>query len=288
MDYIVVHIEVKPFTEERAEIVLAEVEELGFESFSIEEPYLHAYIPKEEFSESALKALLSAYVTGEFTVSYTIELIMEQNWNALWESNFEPIVIDGLCTVKASHHKNLPPTKYTITIDPKMSFGTGHHQTTYLMMEGLLGLGDTIQGLQVLDMGCGTGILAILAAKMGAKAPVHAIDVDHICFYSAKENAYENGVGEMIHVLCGDASLLQASKYDLILANINRNILLEDMKTYARSLRPGGELFISGFYIEDIPILMEEASKYSLEIISSRERDRWSMVRLRALIRRNN
>lgn len=282
MDYIVVHIEIKPFTEERAEIVLAEIEELGFESFVIEEPYLHAYVRKEEFSESALKALLSAYATGEFRVTYTTELIMDQNWNALWEANFEPIVVNGLCTVKASHHKNLPPTKYTITIDPKMSFGTGHHQTTYLMMEGLLELGDAIKGRQVLDMGCGTGILAILAAKMGAKAPVHAIDVDFVCFQSTEENAYNNEVGEMIHVLCGDASLLQASKYDLILANINRNILLEDMKTYARSLRPGGELFISGFYIEDVPLLLEEASKYSLEMVSSRERDRWTMLRLRS------
>ena len=288
MDYIAVHIEVTPFSEERAEIVMAEIEELGFESFSIEEPYLHAYIPKEEFSESALKAILSAYATGEFRVSYTTELIMEQNWNALWESNFEPIVVNGLCTVKASHHKNLPPTKYTITIDPKMSFGTGHHQTTHLMMEGLLELGDAIKGLQVLDMGCGTGILAILAAKMGAKAPIHAIDIDHVCFYSTKENAFINGVGEEIHVLCGDASLLQASKYDLILANINRNILLEDMKTYARSLRPGGKLFISGFYSEDMPILMEEASKHSLELVSSRERDRWSMVVLRSAIHKNN
>ena len=192
------------------------------------------------------KAILSAYVTGEFKVSYTTELIMEQNWNALWESNFEPIVIDGLCTVRASHHKNLPPTKYTITIDPKMSFGTGHHQTTHLMMEGLLESGDAVKGLQVLDMGCGTGILAILAAKMGAKAPVHAIDIDHICFYSAKEYAYENGVGEMIHVLCGDSSLPQV-KYDLILANINRNILLEDMNLCQVLASRRRTLFISGF-----------------------------------------
>ena len=182
---------------------------------------------------------------------YSLSLIPEQNWNALWESSFEPVVIDGRCTIKASFHKGLPRTKYTIVIDPKMAFGTGHHQTTTLIIKSMLAHEKDIRGLQVLDMGCGTGILSILAAKMKAAVPVHAIDIDPVAVRSARENARRNRVPDRIHTLCGDASLIQAGKYDLILANINRNIILEDLSTYARGMKPGALLITSGFYEED-------------------------------------
>ncbi|MDD2595124.1 MAG: 50S ribosomal protein L11 methyltransferase [Bacteroidales bacterium] len=281
MDYIEVRLSIKPFSEENAEIVMAQIEELGFESFSVEEPLLKAYIRREQFSAPNLKTMLSVFssISSILHVTFTTELIREQNWNALWESDFQPVVIAGKCTIKAPYHKDLPKTRYQIVIDPKMAFGTGHHQTTYLMMEALLEEGAHLKGLQVMDMGCGTGVLAILAAKMGALSPVHSIDIDHTAVTSAQKNARRNRVSSKVITLCGDASLLQAGKYDLILANINRNILLEDMSTYSRSLKMGGMLFISGFYTQDIPMLVKEAGLNGLSYLSQMEKENWAVVK---------
>jgi ribosomal protein L11 methyltransferase len=278
MEYIEVSLEIDPFRDEYAEIVTAEISDLGFESYLTEEPYLKAYIPKEQFSEPRLKTVLSLIPETDFKVRHTLNLIPEQNWNALWESSFEPVVIDGRCTIKASFHKGLPRTRYTITIDPKMAFGTGHHQTTSLIIRSMMQSEKDIRDKQVLDMGCGTGILSILAAKMKAAIPVHAIDIDPVAVRSARENARRNRVGDRITTLCGDASLIQAGKYDLIIANINRNIILEDMVTYSRGLRPGGLLITSGFYEEDCAMTEAEASRHGLERVSSDTMDRWATV----------
>lgn len=278
MEYIEVSLEIDPFRDEYAEIVTAEISDLGFESYLTEEPYLKAYIPKEQFSEPRLKTVLSLIPETDFKVRHTLNLIPEQNWNALWESSFEPVVIDGRCTIKASFHKGLPRTRYTITIDPKMAFGTGHHQTTSLIIRSMMQSEKDIRDKQVLDMGCGTGILSILAAKMKAAIPVHAIDIDPVAVRSARENARRNRVGDRITTLCGDASLIQAGKYDLIIANINRNIILEDMVTYSRGLRPGGILITSGFYEEDCAMTEAEASRHGLERVSSDTMDRWATV----------
>lgn len=279
MDYIEVSVRIDPFKEEFADIVIAEIEELGFESYLTESPYLKAYIPQNLFHEPNLKTKLWAIGCELFKVEYTLNYIKEQNWNAVWESAFEPVVVKNRCTVKASFHKGLPRTKYTIKIDPKMAFGTGHHQTTSLMIEMMLEMEKEIKGLQVLDMGCGTGILSILAAKMKAEPPVHAIDIDQTAVYSALENNYKNKVAEKIKTLCGDASLLQKGKYDLILANINRNILLEDMSTYVRSLRPGGILIVSGFYEEDIIMLRTQATKCGLKYLCHKTKENWAAVK---------
>lgn len=278
MEYIEVSIEISPFKDEYAEIVTAEIDSLGFESYLTEEPYLKAYIPKERFSEPHLKTVLSLIPETDFKVRYTLTLIPEQNWNALWESAFEPVVIDGRCTIKASFHKGLPRTRYTVTIDPKMAFGTGHHQTTFLIVRSMLLSEKDIRDKQVLDMGCGTGILSILAAKMKAAVPVHAIDIDPVAVRSARENAGRNRVGDRIKSLCGDASLIQAGRYDLIIANINRNIILEDLSTYSRGLRPEGRLITSGFYVEDCAMVEAEAARQGLERISSESMDRWATV----------
>ena len=281
MDYIAVHLNIAPFSEMAAEIVEAEIADLGFDSFTMEEPVLNAFIPQEQFSEPNLKVVLSGFSGGEFEVSYTVERIEEQNWNAVWESDFEPVVVNDVVTIKAPYHKGLPLTKYNITIDPKMSFGSGHHQTTCMMIGALLDEGRALKGKALLDMGCGTGILSVAAAKLGAGVPVHAVDIDPICVRSANDNAHRNRVGHKIVTRCGDASILQKGQYDMILANINRNILLADMSTYVRAFKPsGGSLFISGFYTEDIPMLVEAADKLGMDVEYTRENDNWAMVKL--------
>jgi ribosomal protein L11 methyltransferase len=280
MNYIEVRIEIKPFSEDFAEQVIAQIEELPFESFMIEEPYLKAYIQEDSFSVQDLKTLLSAFGhNNEFSVSSQTHFIKEENWNALWESNFSPIVVEKLCTVKADFHKNLPRTKYNITIMPKMAFGTGHHQTTYLMMDAILE--ENIKGLKVMDVGCGTGILSILAAKMGAEPQIHAIDIDPLAVDSTNENIYKNKVSKKVTCLLGDASVIQAARYDLVLANINKNIIIADIETYSRALTSAGRLFLSGFYTEDIPAILEEGKKYGLEFVSSKSLDNWAVVKLK-------
>lgn len=278
MDYIEVKLSLNPFSEDAAEWVMAEMGELDYESFSVENESVLAYIPKDRFSEPNLKVVLSGFNHAEFSIAYELRFIPEENWNAVWEAGFEPVVVDGRCTVKASFHKGLKRTKYTICIDPKMAFGTGHHQTTTLMIRLLLGMQKDLVDKQVMDLGCGTGVLAILAAKMKALAPVHAIDIDPTAVRSAIENTRKNRVGDRVKILCGDASLLQAGKYDLILANINRNILLQDMSTYVRSLRPGGRLCISGFYQEDAMLLEVEAESLGLTLVQTLSQDNWAAM----------
>ena len=279
MDYIAVHVRIEPFSEDRAEIVEAEIADLGFDSFTVEDPFLNAYIPKEQFSEPMLKTMLSAFDGADFRLSHTVELVREQNWNAVWESDFEPVVVGGEVTVKAIYHKDLPKTRYNIVIDPQMSFGSGHHQTTSMMVEQLLEDRKILKGKAVLDMGTGTGILAIVAAKLGAAVPVHAVDIDPRCVRSARANARRNRIPHKIITVLGDASVLIRGQYDWILANINRNILLADMASYVRALKPqGGRILLSGFYNEDIPMLLEKAASQGLREVSRRSRDDWALL----------
>ena len=282
MDYIAVHIRIDPFREEWAEIVEAEIADLGFDSFTVEEPYLNAFIPKDLFSEPNLKTLLGGFGGGEFSVSHTVELVKEQNWNAAWESDFEPVVVGDQVTVRAKYHKNLPRTRINVVIDPQMSFGSGHHQTTTMMIEQLLEDRKSLKGKAVLDMGCGTGILAIVAAKLGAAVPVHAVDIDPRCCRSTVANARRNRIPHKLVTVCGDASVLIRGQYDYILANINRNILLADMASYVRALKPqGGTILLSGFYTADIPMLLEAAAALGLAEVSRRTRDDWALLVLK-------
>lgn len=279
-EYIEVAINIAPFSEENAEIVTAEISELPFESFSMEDPCLKCYIQKELYDAQALKVVLGGMEGLGFEVGFTANLMPAVNWNAVWESQFTPIVVDGLCTIKASFHEGLKKTRYNITIDPKMAFGTGHHQTTYMMCRALLQNEDAVRDKVVLDMGCGTAILAILAAKMKA-AHVYGIDIDAVAAISAYDNARLNRVGKKIETYCGDASLLQRNTYDTILANINRNILLQDMPTYAKCLRRDGRLFVSGFYVEDMPMLIGMAEASGLEYVSHDSIDNWCCITFR-------
>ncbi|MGN1220558.1 MAG: 50S ribosomal protein L11 methyltransferase [Candidatus Cryptobacteroides sp.] len=279
-EYIEVAIKITPFSEENAEIVTAEICDLPFESFSNEDPYLKCYIQKELYNAHELKIVMSALEGMEFTTEVNATLVPPVNWNAKWESEFTPIVVDGKCTIKASFHKGLKRTRYNITIDPKMAFGTGHHQTTYMMCRALLNNEDSVRGKVVMDMGCGTAVLAILAAKMKA-SKVYGIDIDAIAAISAYDNAKTNRVGKIMETYCGDASLLQMGTYDVLLANINRNILLQDIPTYSRSLRHGGLLMVSGFYTDDMPMLVAAAENASLEYVSDDSMDNWCCITFR-------
>ena len=277
-EYIEVAIKIAPFSEENAEILTAEISELPFESFTAEDPYLKCYIQKELYDAQALKVVMSGIEDYGFEVEFTSNLMPAVNWNAVWESQFTPIIVDGRCTIKASFHEGLKRTRYNITIDPKMAFGTGHHQTTYMMCRALLQNEEAVKGKVVMDMGCGTAVLAILAAKMKA-AKVYGIDIDAVAAISAYDNARLNRVGKVIETYCGDASLLQRNTYDILLANINRNILLQDIPTYSQCIHKGGLLFVSGFYMEDMPMIIGMAQNSGLEYVSHDTIDNWCCIK---------
>ena len=269
--YLEVSVKLSPFSEETAEIIMAELSELPFDSFVTEDPFLKCYIQKDSYRASEVKAVLSGFPSASFTAA----LVQGQNWNAAWEASFEPIVVDGVVTVKAPFNKDVPRTRYNIWIDPKMAFGTGYHHTTYMMMQRMLAL--PVRGAYVVDMGCGTAILAILAAKMGARK-VFAVDIDLVAARSAWGNCRWNRVGTRVETACGDASLLQMKTYDILLANIHRNIIIEDMPTYARSLKRGGHLLLSGFYEADVPAVSEAASAAGLVPAGASSRESWACL----------
>lgn len=279
-EYIEVSFTLEPYSEENAEILMAELGELPYESFVTDEPaageptLVKGYIQKELYRPSDLRVVLSGL---SFGVSFAATLVTAQNWNKGWEDRFEPIVVDGTVTIKAKFNENVPRSRFNIWIDPQMAFGTGYHDTTYQMMSAMLRFEERIRGKVVVDMGCGTAVLAILAAKMGARK-VSAIDIDLVAAKSAWGNARWNRVGSRIETCCGDASLLQMGKYDVLLANINRNILLQDLPTYWRSLRRGGLLLLSGFYDGDVPMLLDAASGLGFRLIDQTLRNSWACL----------
>ena len=266
--YIGYYFKVSPI-QPAVEILIAELGYAGFESFVETEDGVTAYIQKEGWYDTILENI-QILKSDEFKISYTFEDIEQVNWNAEWEKNFNPIIVDNQCSVRAPFHEK-PNTKFDIVIEPKMSFGTGHHETTHMMIQHILK--NDMDGKSVLDMGCGTGVLAILAAMKGAN-PVDAIDIDNWCYINSLENVERNGALD-ITVLEGDASLLENKTYDVIIANINRNILLKDMKTYKKCLNQGGHLFLSGFYDNDIPLITEEANSLNLSLKYQIERNNW-------------
>ncbi len=251
------------------DILIAELGEEGFESFVETVEGLSAYIQKKDWNEHILENI-QILASKEFEISYTFEEIAPTNWNKTWEQNFKPITVDNVCSIRAPFHEK-PNTLYDIVIEPKMSFGTGHHETTKMMVQHILK--NDFTNKSVLDMGCGTGILAILAEMKGAK-PIDAIDYDNWCYLNSLENVERNEC-KHITVLEGDATLLKHRTYDIILANINRNILLKDIKIYAGCLNKNGMLFLSGFYREDIPVIEEECQKYMLKLVEVIEENLW-------------
>lgn len=266
--YIEYTFEVTP-KEPTTEILIAELGALGFESFVENKKGVVAYIQKDDWSETILEDVF-VLKSEEFSIQYEHKEIEQTNWNAEWEKNFNPIQVDDLVNIRAPFHEN-PNLPYDIVIEPKMSFGTGHHETTHMMVQHLINLDVTDK--KVLDMGCGTGILAIFAEMKGAQ-PIDAIDIDAWCYENSLENVERNNC-KHISVYEGDASLLEGKKYDVIIANINRNILLNDMQTYTNCLTEKGVLLLSGFYSEDIPVIDNEVSKYSLTLKDTIKRNNW-------------
>ncbi|MEZ7876161.1 MAG: 50S ribosomal protein L11 methyltransferase [Polaribacter sp.] len=252
-----------------SEILIAELGNVGFESFVETENGVTAYIQKTDWNAEIL-ADVFVLNSDEFSIEYNQNEVPQTNWNAEWEKNFEPIQVDDLVSIRAPFHEN-PNLKYDIVIEPKMSFGTGHHETTHMMVQHLLQL--DLENKKVLDMGCGTGILAIFAEMKGAK-PLDAIDIDNWCYENSVENVTRNNC-ENISVYEGDATLLVDKKYDVIIANINRNILLMDMKVYTNCLQEGGILLLSGFYEQDIPVIDAEVIKYGLKLEKFIQRNNW-------------
>lgn len=266
--YIEYNFEISPL-QPTSDILIAELGEAGFESFVEHETGIQAYIQKSEWREDILKEVR---ILGNSNVSIHFDRkeLEQENWNATWERNFNPIRVGEQCEVRAPFHEK-SALAYDIVIEPKMSFGTGHHETTHMMLQYILG--HDFKGKTVLDMGSGTGVLAILAEMRGA-ASVDAIDVDNWCYLNAKENVERNNCS-LVKVYEGDATLLKTQRYDMIIANINRNILLSDIPAYVKCLAKNGQLFLSGFYKEDIPLITEKCVKSGLRLEKILEKNNW-------------
>ena len=267
--YIAYHFKIEP-TELGSQILIAQLEETAFESFEETEEGVSAYVQKDVWSENILNDI-EILSNENFKISYTTNEIEPVNWNEEWEKNFSPIDVNGICHVRAPFH---PAThaKYEIVIEPKMSFGTGHHETTHMMIQHILEL--EVTNKKTIDMGCGTAILAILAEMKGAH-PIDAVDIDNWCYLNSIENAERNNC-KHISVYEGDASWLKdGQKYDVFIANINRNILLNDMTTYVKCMNENAVLLLSGFYTEDFEAINESCENLGLAFESKKERNNW-------------
>lgn len=274
MKYLEFVFHTQPDTEATHDVLAAVLGEVGFESFVEQEGALAAYIQTSLYNEEELKAALADFPLPDTEISYRFTEAEDKDWNEEWEKNFfQPIVIGSRCVIHSTFHTNVPAAEYDIVINPQMAFGTGHHETTSLVLGELLEADLT--GQSVLDMGCGTSILAILARMRGAAACT-AIDIDEWCVRNSQENITLNQV-DHIQVFQGDASsLADKGPFDWVIANINRNILLADMQHYVARMTPHARLIISGFYTDDIPLLQAEAERLNLNLEHTCEKNRWA------------
>ena len=278
MKYFEVTFTILPYSETASDVLSALTAEIGFESFVECEGGMQAYVQQSLFDKAALKAILSDFPMPDTQITYTITEPEDKNWNEEWEKNFfQPIVIEGRCVIHSTFHKDYPKAEYDIVINPQMAFGTGHHETTSSILGALLEA--DLKGKSVLDMGCGTSILAILASMRGADR-VTAIDIDDWCVNNSRDNIALNHLSN-ITVELGDASLLKGREpFDVVIANINRNILLNDMHAYVDYMHSGSEIYMSGFYVEDIDAIRQCGENLGLEFVGYREKNRWAAVKL--------
>ncbi|MFT4800631.1 MAG: ribosomal protein L11 methyltransferase [Flavobacteriaceae bacterium] len=272
--YIEYHFTITPL-QPASEILVAQLGELNFESFTETETGLKAYIQKEDLNRELVDEV-QILNSSEFEISYKVTEIPQVNWNSEWEKNFNPIEVNGECALRAPFH--LPfNVKYEIVIEPKMSFGTGHHETTFMMLQFILE--NDFKEKSVMDMGCGTAVLAILAEMKGA-TKIDAVDIDEWCYENSVENLERNHC-KNISVYQGDASFFKEKKYKVIIANINRNILLQDMGNYSNSLEENGTLYLSGFYKEDLELITETCNNLGLTFVENKERNNWIAAKFR-------
>lgn len=269
MEYIQVSFNLGQIEEYQQDILIGQLGGIGFDSFVDSATGFNAFIIADQFDEQQLKAIVAEQ---DFVCGYEVQKVAPQNWNEEWEKNFSPLIINEDCYVRATFHEAQPQYQYEIVIDPKMAFGTGHHQTTTMMMQYILE--TDFKGTTVLDMGAGTAILGILTAKRGAKEIV-AIDYDEVCYQSAIENAKLNHVSNLVS-LHGSKEAIPQQIFDIILANINRNILLDQIESYAEVLKKGGLIFFSGFYeIPDLDIIKSHCEQFGLKYLSHKKLDNW-------------
>lgn len=277
MVYIEVTFTLTPWSETAKDVLTALAGDIGFESFVEEGTLLKAYIQQKLYDEEAIRDIIATFPLPDLSITYTAQEQEDKDWNEEWEKNFfQPIVIGDRCVIHSTFHKDTPQMEYDILINPQMSFGTGHHETTNLMVSRLLE--TELTNKSVLDMGCGTSILAILAAKRGASS-VTAIDIDDWCVSNSADNIRLNGI-DCITVRLGDADVLRTEHptFDLIIANINRNILTADMDAYALCMTKGSRIFLSGFYADDIPVIRQSLTTNGLTFVEHHENNRWAMV----------
>lgn len=265
-----------PCTEDLSEILVAELGDLPFESFLWEDGMLRSYIPTARLDGLGDRI---ARLTARYGVEGSYEEIPTENWNAVWEEHdFTPVDIGGRLRIRAPHHEPAPQGEQEVILRPRMSFGSGHHATTWMMARETMDLG--VGGRRGLDIGCGTGVLAIVAAKWGA-SHMDAADIDDVCVESCRENCLINGVEDRVTPILGDITAVAGNTYDFILANIHRNILIGQMELSARLLTPGGDLLMSGFLEEDIPAIIASAEACGLHHAATRSREGWQMVHVR-------
>jgi ribosomal protein L11 methyltransferase len=276
MNYYSINIRIKEGkNSDLQEIVAAWLSDAGFESFTETDNGLQAFIPENQYDDNAVAVKLN-HINGQIPLEWQTQLIADKNWNEEWEKSYEPVVVDERCRIRAPFHPFDPDITFDLIIEPKMSFGTAHHETTRLMIS--LMLESELKNKAFLDMGCGTGVLAVLAAKAGAKSGL-AIDNDNWAFENTKENLKRNDIHN-VDALLGDEQLISGRYFDIIFANINRNILLQQIPTYLKALNHRGTIFLSGFYEEDIPVLLKTFDDSGLKLLKKRTLNNWSAITL--------
>lgn len=277
-DYRELRINLKPCSADITDVMAALLADEGYESFVADESGLTAYIRAEQFSAEAVDRAIAA-IPFDVEADRSSVIVEGQDWNSEWEKHyFQPIVVGDRCVIHSSFHKDIPAAEYDIVIDPKMAFGTGHHATTSQVISALLDL--PLDGKSVIDMGTGTGILAILCAMRGA-TPVTGIEIDTPAWENALENVALNGVGDIVKLLNGDASLLpDVPKADVFVANINRNIITADLAAYVSACKPGATMLLSGFYEVDIPVIMAVAEPLGLCEVGHTVLNDWTCLKL--------
>tara|TARA_B100001142_G_C14286783_1_gene637234 strand:+ start:384 stop:1208 length:825 start_codon:yes stop_codon:yes gene_type:complete len=260
-------------TEPFSDILVARLNEIGFESYIEDKKGLKAYIQTTSLNINILKEILAEIPD----VSYEIKNLKTKNWNQYWENNFQPVYINDKCVIRADFHDDFADFEYQIIITPKMSFGTGHHETTFLLITEMFNI--DFNDKVVLDMGTGTGILAVLASKLGAKSIV-GVDFDEWAYNNAHENAKLNAISN-IHLLHGDVDLIASQKFDIIIANINRNTILKDLTCYVRSMNKKCDILLSGFLEEDSLVILERSEELGLDLVVSKHKNKWKMLHLK-------